>query len=147
MDIQKGIILGDPPIFLPWDIDETHFVDLFKDYEISFVTQKGCDDKYYCVADIPVFGETHCNIGVKFEKNICAIDVSRRNLTGEYDDYVKSFSSFQNALIREFGQPNKTKKDCETKFNYCEWNMGGIRIYHTVMNRFGLTECLRLERV
>ncbi len=138
-DILKGLQIDEPMIFLPWDIDENGFIDMFKNHNMSLVVEK-----YYFVRDVTIFDNSHCNIGVTFDKMIRKVGISRNNYEG-YDAYVKSFAEFQIALIREFGQPNKLEKALND-FESCEWRISdSIKIYHYVMDRFGLEEHLYIE--
>ena len=151
-----GIQIDNPKVFIPWDISEMDFVELFKCHGIDFVVEKN-----YYVKNVTLFGENHCNIGVTFEKTIRKIGISRDNC--EEDNSLKdkliktpegckiylekSFKSFQIALEKEFGKPTKRSKN-ETGFDECEWDIGKkIKIYHYVMDRFGLAEYLWIERI
>ena len=144
-DILKGLQIDDPKILIPWDINEDDFVDMFKNHNVARNSEKYCGIK-----NITVFGEINCNIVVEFDKTICKFSVSR-NYPERYvfeDDYlIKSFNAFQIAIEKAFGKPTKKSKD-ETNFKNCEWDIGNkIKIYHFVMDRFGLGEYLRIEKI
>ena len=140
-DILKGIKIDEPKIFIPWDIDEQTFADKFKSNSVSLVAEK-----YYSVKGVTILGESNCNIGVYFDNKLRKVGISRDNYAG-YDDYIKSFKSFQAILIRGFGQPTKCERTLND-FEDCEWKISdSIKIYHYVMDRFGLEEHLYIERV
>lgn len=140
-DILKGLLIDTPKIFIPWDIDEKTFADEFKSHGVSQVAEK-----YYFVRGVTVLGESNCNIGVYFDKTLRKIGISRDNYAG-YEDYIKSFKIFQTVLIREFGQPNKRERSLND-FEDCEWKISdNIKIYHYVMDRFGLEEHLYIEHL
>ena len=151
-----GIQIDKPEVFIPWDISEIDFVELFKCYSIDFVVEKN-----YFVKNVTVFGENHCNIGVTFEKTIRKVGISRDNCEEDnslkdksiktpedFKTYLeKSFKSFQFALEKEFGKPSKREKVLD-EFESCEWDIDNkVKIYHYVMDRFGLAEYLWIERV
>jgi hypothetical protein len=134
--VLKGLQIDDPMIFLPWDIDENVFVDIFKNHNVSLVVRK-----HYFVRDVTIFSENHCNIGIIFDRTICKVSIARDNYEG-YDAYVKSFVGFQTALTRDFGRPNRCEKTLND-FENCEWELSAnIKIHHYVINRFGLEEHL-----
>lgn len=140
-DILKGLQIDEPKIFIPWDIDEKTFAELFKNHGVSMVAEK-----YYFVKGVTVLGERNCNIGAYFDKTLRKVGISRDNYAG-YKDYIESFKTFQNALIREFGQPNKCERTLND-FEDSEWRVSkNIKIYHYVMDRFGLEEYLYIEYI
>lgn len=150
-NILKGLQIDEPMIFVPWDIDENVFSDMFKDHSISLVVENN-----YLVKDVTILGESHCNIGVQFDNIVSEVSISRDDYGEYHPDYMKSsealkialmrsFMSFQTALIREFGQPNK--REILDTFESFEWHIySNIKIYHYIMDRFGLAEYLRIKK-
>lgn len=139
IDILKGLQIDEPMIFIPWDMDENTFIDKFKGHGASLVVEK-----YYFVKGVTVLGESHCNIGVYFDKTIRKVGISRDNYEG-YNDYINSFAAFQAVLIKAFGKPSRRERVLND-FEDCEWKISdNITIRHYVMDRFGLEEHLYIE--
>ena len=143
-EILKGLQIDEPEIFIPWDINEDNFVDMFKNHNLARNIERYCG-----VKSITVFGEINCNIVAEFDKTIRKFSISRNYPEGyvfEEDYLIKSFDAFQTALERQFGKPTNRKKT-EINFESCEWDIGNkIKIYHYVMDRFGLAEYLFIEK-
>ena len=138
-DILKGLQIDEPMIFLPWNIDEKGFIAMFENHNMSLVVEK-----QFFVRGVTIFGESRCNIGVTFDRTIRKVGISRDNYGG-YNSYVKSFAEFQSALVKAFGQPNMREIVLDD-FESCEWEISdSIKIYHYVMDRFGLEEHLYIE--
>jgi len=157
LDILKGVQIDEPNIFVPWDIDENDFTNMFKNHSVYLVVEKN-----YSVKDVTILGESHCNIGVVFNKTMCKIGVSRDiceednslkdksiKTPEDFHAYLKkSFGIFQTALESAFGKPTKREESTTApNFESCEWDIGNkIKIYHYVMDRFGLAEYLFIEK-
>ena len=154
-DILKGLQIDEPKIFIPWNIDENDFVNMFKNYTVARNIERYCG-----VKNITVFGEINCNIVAGFDKTICKFSISRDHCEEDnslkdksiktpedFKIYLeKSFKNFQIALEKSFGKPSKRIKSLDS-FESCEWNIGNkIKIYHYVMDRFGLVEYLHIEK-
>jgi hypothetical protein len=135
-----GIPIEYPGIFIPWNINEIDFIELFQKHNVHKVMEKG-----YFVKDITFLSEKHCNMGVYFKNTLNKISFSRNDYNG-LKDYIASFNNFQIALEKAFGKPNK-QKSILSDFEDCEWEISdNIRIYHYVIDRFGLEEHLYIER-
>jgi len=152
-NILQGIRIDEPKIFVPWDTSENAFKEMFKTSDMSVVSKGN-----YFVKDSTIFGERLCNLGFTFEITIRKVGISRSNYEEYHPDYMKSlaglktalsrsFAMFQKSLIKEFGEPSRRDKVLD-EFESCEWNIGDkIKVYHYVIDRFGLSEYLFIENV
>ena len=137
IDILKGLQVDEPKIFIPWDTSANDIEICFPNEILSCVT-----DRYYTIRDVRVFDALICNIGLHFDNMLKRIEFFRN----DYDDLCRSYSDFQIIFESEFGNPSKRSRD-STNFEHCEWNIGNeIKIYHYVMDRFGLAEYLYIEK-
>jgi hypothetical protein len=135
-DILSGLHIDDPAIFIPWDIRLEDIESYFNNYSLIRVT-----DKYYVMRGVKVFGTLACNIGLYFEKKLKRIEF----FGDDYTDLNKSFNDFQVVFVKNFGKPIKRKKVPSVIISY-EWNVSSkVKIYHSIMNRFGLGEYLFIE--
>ena len=144
-DIINGLQIDEPNIFIPWDINENGFVDIFENHNVVRNIEKYCGIK-----SVTVFGEINCNIIVKFGKTIREFGISRDYHEGYIfeDDFLnKSFKNFQTALEKTFGKPTKARKGTDGFVNYV-WEIDKtVEIQHYVMDRFGLAEYLYITHI
>jgi hypothetical protein len=134
--IIKGLQIDEPRIFVPWDTSEKDVATHFQNYTLSCVT-----DSYYIINDVRLFENLICNIGLHFDNVLKRIEFFRN----DYSDLHKSYNDFQIIFESKFGKPSKQSSD-PTDFENCEWDIGNkIKIYHYVMDRFGLAEYLFIE--
>jgi len=115
-DIMCGLQLDNPAVFLPWDITETSFLDLFQNHDVSRVGENGG----FIVMNVTVFGERRCNLWIEFRNTVRIINIARDSYGEFYPDIIRSpkalkrtlmrsYKVFQSALIRELGNPNERK--------------------------------------
>ena len=138
-DVFYGLKINRPMVFIPWDIKENEFIEMFKNHNIRKVVEKN-----YFIEDVDFLNEKNCNMGVAFKETLYEISFSRQNYNG-YDGLIKSFENFQISLEKAYGKPNK-RKEVLINFESCEWNINKkIKIFHYVIDRFGLEEHLCIE--
>ena len=137
LDISKGLQIDDPMAFVPWDTIANNIETCFPNNPLSCVT-----DSYYTIKDVRLFDTLTCNIGLHFDNMLKRIEFFRN----DYSDLRKSYNDFQMIFESKFGKPSKRSSD-PTNFESCEWDISNkIKIYHYVMDRFGLEEHLFIEK-
>jgi hypothetical protein len=136
-DILKGLQIDEPAVFIPWDTSVNNVEACFPNNPLSCVT-----DCYYTIKDVRLFSTLTCNIGLHFDNMLKRIGFFRN----DYSDLRKSYNDFQMIFENKFGKPSKRSSD-PTTFESYEWDIGNkIKIYHYVMDRFGLAEYLFIEK-
>ena len=136
-DIQMGLLISDPEVFVPWSMSEEDVPVLFRNCPVTFVTEG-----YYVMKGATLFGNLICNIGFHFDNTLRRIEFFRN----EYEDLRKSYDGFQRSIERVFGKPTNQSTD-ETGFLNCTWRISDdIRVTHYVIERFGLEEHLNIEQ-
>ena len=152
-NILQGIRIDEPTFFVPWETGENGFIEMFKTSNMSVVSKGN-----YLLRDSTIFGERLCNLGFTFDITIRKVGISRSNYEEYHPDCMKSleglkvalsksFAMFQRSLIKEFGEPFRRDKALG-EFESCEWNIDDkIKVYHYVIDRFGLSEYLFIENV
>ena len=140
-NLLNGVQIDTPRVVIPWSIEKCEFDKLFHSHEIHSITKSDC-----LVKGVTFLGEKNCNMGVSFDPLLNRIAFSRNEYQG-HKGLVKSYRSFNNALIEAFGEPNEHKKELE-EFEDCIWRVSGtVEIHHYVMDRFGLGEHLYLKYI
>ena len=156
--LLQGVQFDEPKVFIPWNISEDKFMNVFPNCNVKRIV----NENYYFVKEVTIFGESPCNIVVAFEKTMRKINISRDiceednslkdksiKTPEDFHAYLKkSFGIFQTALESAFGKPTKREESTTApNFESCEWDIGNkIKIYHYVMDRFGLAEYLFIEK-
>lgn len=140
MNINEGIQIDEPGIFVPWEISAENLVALFKGKHLKPVTEG------YYVIKCTLFKGLNCMIGFHFEPglngHISEFEFFRTN----YDDQQSSFNEFQKYFVQEFGEPSNTTMGNEG-FNNYEWILDNIKITHLVYDRFGPEEHMRIKNM
>jgi hypothetical protein len=134
--IIKGLQIDDPKVFLRWNMKTRDIGIRSCNQSISCVT-----DNYYVIEDAKLFNYTLCcNVGLHFNKRLKSFEFFR----SDYKDLNQSYTDFQAIIVNKFGEPSKRNTNA-TSFEYCEWELSSkIKIYHYVLNRFGLEEHLTI---
>ena len=134
--ILSGLQIDAPMIFVPWDMTVKDVDGYFINHSLSRVT-----DNYYTIKDVKLFDTLICNIGFHFDDTLKRIEFFR----DDYSDLQKSYDDFQVVFESKFGKPSK-RSISSTNFEDCEWDIANkIKIYHYIMDRFGLAEYLFIE--
>ncbi|PTQ93130.1 hypothetical protein C8P68_1092 [Mucilaginibacter yixingensis] len=140
MDIQRGIQIDKPSIFVPWDVDVEQLSVLFKLNPLKRVT-----DKYYTIA-CELFDGLSCYLGFHFKPGT---NESLRELEffrDRYDDLQWSFEDFQSHLEKVFGLPDE-RYPIEEGFSGGHWLFNDTLIVHRVFDRFGPEEHVRIIKL
>lgn len=138
MEIEKGFKIDSPNVFVPWNIDEKEFLELFKTAELKNVTSG-----YYTIPCESLNGLKSL-IGFHFEPRKNGVLNELEFFRTNYDDQKKSFDDFQSHFENAFGKPTGSSKGNEGFDNY-QWSINGIKIMHYVFDRFGPEEHMRIK--
>ena len=137
-EILKGLQIDAPMVFILWDSNANDFEDCLLKHPLSHVT-----DNYYVIKNARLFDTLICNIGFHFENKLKRIEFFR----DDYGNLRDSYNDIQKRFECRFGKPYKCENVLD-EFENSEWNIGNkVRIYHDVIDRFGLTEYLCIERI
>jgi len=135
--ILDGIQIDAPNVFIPWDLCESEVRKIFLNYQVSHIV-----DAYYAIKDVRIFNTLVCNIGLHFDKALSRVEFFRN----DYADLHKSYNEFQKVFIGKFGKPSRRSR-ASAGFDSCEWDIDNrVKISHFVMDRFGLTEYMFIEK-
>ena len=140
MDIQRGVQIDKPFIFVPWDIDVEQLLALFEPNALKQVT-----DKYYTIA-CELFDGLSCYLGFHFTSGINEVLRELEFFRDRYDDLQWSFKDFQSHLEKTFGQPDE-RYPMEDSFGGCHWLFNDTLIVHRVFDRFGPEEHVRIIKL
>ena len=114
MEIEKGFKIDSPNVFVPWNIDEKEFLELFKTAELKNVTSG-----YYTIPCESLNGLKSL-IGFHFEPRKNGVLNELEFFRTNYDDPKKSFDDFQSHFENAFGKPTGSSKGNEGFDNY-QW--------------------------
>ena len=95
--IFDGVQIDNPMIFMPWDMNQESFINMFQNHGVSPVGEKG-----YFVKNVSIFGESDCNIGVGFDDTMRDVGIARSNYEEYHPDFMKSGKAVKTALIRSY---------------------------------------------
>lgn len=138
MDIRAGFQIEDPPVFVPWGLDEGGVRALLPNGHM--VT-----DGYYVVECSSLGGLRH-RLGFHFEPRVGGKLVELEFFRGEPADLQQSYDDFQTRLEATFGPPSKTSRGTwERRMATHRWARGRITVTHLVYDRFGPEEHVRIR--
>ncbi|MGE0268889.1 MAG: hypothetical protein AB7S78_10605 [Candidatus Omnitrophota bacterium] len=142
MDIRNGFQIDKPSLFIPWNIKEDLFVEIF---ENNKVTLNHVTEGYYAKSYCESLGGLKHNLGFHFEPRRKGLLKELEFFRSSYIDLDKSFKEFNDYFEKEFGEP-KISKIGKDGYPYNEWRLPGSVIYHSIFNRFGPEEHLRIKK-
>jgi hypothetical protein len=141
MDINEGIQIDEPGVFVPWGIGEEKLVALFNGENLEHIT-----DGYYAIK-CTLFNSLTCMLGFHFEPNLNGNLSELEFFRSSYDDQKGSFNEFQKYFVQQFGKPTNTNQGSKEGFNDYEWVIDDIKIIHLIYNRFGPEEHMRVRNM
>jgi len=137
-EILKGLQIDDPMVFVQWDFSVNDIEDCFQEHPLLRIT-----GDYYVIKNVRLFDSLICNVGFHFDEKLKRIEFFR----DDHDSLQKSYNDFQKRFEYKFGKPSKCGKVLD-EFESSEWKFGNkVKIYHDVMDRFGLVEYLCIEKI
>jgi hypothetical protein len=136
MDLRLGFALEDPSVTIPWGISETELKALLADKPLHFVTRG------YLTLPVTVLRGLQCMLGFHFRKSGRLSELEFFRLA--YPDQRASFEDFQKHFEAVFGVPTHTA-DGDEGFPSHEWRLRGATIHHSVFDRFGPEEHMRVR--
>lgn len=138
--IEKGLIIENPKIVLPWNLQKKELFDKFKD--INTV-----NENYYSIK-IVLAGINFVNCaGLHFEKEkLTQIDLFDDTNSCTETAVGKIFDSNQSVLENLLGKPtrNKLLEKLKEVYKQYKWQFGHITIIHKLWDRFGIEEVLKI---
>ena len=140
MDINAGFELDNPKLFVPWEISEQEFKDIFKQCSLCNVTTG-----YFTVSCSSLGGLKH-ELGFHFDPRTNGKLNRLEFFLKAYGDHKQSFDKFQRHLEARFGAPTGVRPGSEGFPDY-EWQLGGVLVYHYIFDRFGLEEHVGIKKI
>lgn len=140
-NISKGFQIESPEVFVSWNINAEELKALLMGYGLKEVT------KEYFTIDCTSLGGLKHKLGFHFQHQESGGLEILEFFRDSYPDYNQSFSEFQRCFEDYFGMPSEEYPINDEGFPSYEWKFqGGIKIYHYIMDRFGLEERLFIKK-
>jgi hypothetical protein len=135
--IWRGFRIEQPSIFVPWGISEGRLQQLFVGLPLRHVSSG------YFVASCVFLGGLEHELGFHFDgERLSELEFFRASYQG---DLPGSFADFQHRLRATFGRPTITSAG-DDGFPAYTWLLLGGEVVHSVVNRFGPEEHVRIRR-
>lgn len=136
MDLRSGFHIDQPPVAVPWSVSEGELERLLGP-GLRHVT-----DKYWTLR-VNVLGGLSCKLGFHFRGSggeLSELEFFRDS----YENQAESYDDFQRHFETAFGPPTERHAGPEG-FPSCRWLVPGAEIIHTVFDRFGPEEHMRIR--
>lgn len=135
MEIAKGFAIDDSETVIPWRITPEQLARITGQNALTEVTRN------YFVTRCSALGGLQLSVGYHFQgRSLRQIELFRNFAM----PLAESYADFQEHLETTFGPPTSVgEADCG--FSYCEWKLGTITIIHSVIDRFGPEEHVRIS--
>ena len=134
MKIESGFTIEKPNAFIPWGIHRNQ-LKMILGPELRCVSLD-----YYSISCESLGGMKH-QLGFHFDSNARLKELEFFRDT--YPDQDASYKEFQKHFEATFGTPTETGEG-EEGFPYHIWYLNEVTIAHSVWNRFGLEEHMRI---
>jgi hypothetical protein len=135
--IERGFIIDEPAVTVPWDSTESDLQRLVGP-GLHYVTAG------YWTARIKAMGGLTCVLGFHFDKARGLLE-ELEFFRNSHTALKQSFDEFQMYFERAFGAPTECTPGTEGFPSY-RWVVSGIEIRHYVFDRFGPEEHMRVRR-
>jgi len=140
LNIEEGFQINTPDIFVPWTISKRELKKLLGGHGLRHITMG-----YFSISCVSL-GEMNHELGFHFDpptsNRLSELEFFQR----AYPNQKKSYDTFQSHFEKEFGNPTKVHPGTEG-FDTCIWRIGSIEIVHSVYDRFGPEEHMRIRRI
>jgi hypothetical protein len=136
VEITEGFRIEQPSLTVPWGITETDLIRLFPKGHLNHVTTG------YYVADCVSLGGRRHMLGFHFEPRSGG-RLHELELYREDAPLSESYPDWQRRLEAEFGPPHSTSEADEGRKRHT-WKLGTVEVEHTVVERFGPGEYVRI---
>ena len=131
MDISRGIEFDNPKIILRWGM-RAH--ELGNSVPLSKVSEG------YFTFDAIALGGRSVRVAVRFQADrLYKVELMR----GDDLDLAESYRDFQDRLEHSFGEADScmpAEGGEDGGYNYYVWKRGSVKVSHSVIDRFRLTE-------
>ncbi len=136
MNIADGLAIDNSRTVIPWGITPKRLAGLTGPDALTEVSRD------FYVTDCSVLAGLEVTLGFRFRGGkLKEIELFRRLAI----PLPESYAEFQRHLESVFGPPDSvTKGNCG--FKDCEWRIRGVKVWHTVFERFGPEEHVRITR-
>lgn len=140
LNIKEGFQINTPDVFVPWTISQRGLKKLLGEHGLRHITMG-----YFTISCVSL-GEMEHELGLHFDpptsNRLSEFEFFRK----EYPDQKKSYDTFQSHFEKEFGKPTEAQPGPEG-FDTCIWRIDSIKISHSVYDRFGPEEHMRIKRI
>lgn len=142
--VQTGLLLQEPPLFIPFGIDATHLLELLGDTRSEKVS-----DAQYSIQANPLGGFC-CLVNFFFAeekpKLLSLLQLCRNAEYYNTHTLQQSYQEFQKYLRLNFGSP-MLETDAGNGFLNCVWELGDVVVRYTISSCAGLAERVEIFRI
>ena len=139
MLITKGFQIEKPELFIPWRITSDELKRIFAGENLRQV-----NDGYFTTSCISLNGLSH-ELGFHFYETAGGLLMQFEFFRTSYEDQKGSFEEFQRHLVQTFGELTTSTPGSEG-YPDCVWNIDDVTIGHSVYDRFGPEEHVRISK-
>ena len=140
-EIEEGLQIDSPNLFIPWKISEKRLKKIFKDFPLRHIT-----DGYY-TAKVTLFEGVTCLLGFHFgvslfgpperksKGKLTLLEFSRDEEYYLSHDMEDSYFEFQEVFERVFNKPHDKSNGYHNKYKKYAWSFNDIGIFHMTSER------------
>jgi hypothetical protein len=145
MDISRGFQIEQPDLFIPWKISTSRLQRIFDGGDLHRVSRD-----YFTVSCTSLGGFSH-ELGFHFQRLFFGLFGPSRLMDLEFfrrspPDLSASYREFQQHLEATFGKPTRSFPGTEG-FDTHLWELPGVRIGHSIYERFTVGQSVRITKL